>query len=60
MSVPAVIYAYQDGVATLTLNRALVLNALNDELLVGLRAPAGANARTRLRSGQAASVMQGE
>ena len=36
MSEPAVLYAAEAGVATLTMNRPLVLNALNDDLLAGL------------------------
>lgn len=37
MSESAVLYAAEAGVATLTLNRPSVLNALNDELLLALR-----------------------
>jgi 2-(1,2-epoxy-1,2-dihydrophenyl)acetyl-CoA isomerase len=37
MSEPAVLYAAADGVATLTMNRPPVLNALDDSLLAGLR-----------------------
>jgi 2-(1,2-epoxy-1,2-dihydrophenyl)acetyl-CoA isomerase len=37
MSEPAVLYSAEAGVATLTMNRPQVLNALNDELLAGLR-----------------------
>lgn len=37
MTEPAVLYAAEAGVATLTLNRPEVLNALNDDLLTGLR-----------------------
>ena len=37
MSEPAVLYSAEAGVATLTMNRPQVLNALNDELLSGLR-----------------------
>jgi 2-(1,2-epoxy-1,2-dihydrophenyl)acetyl-CoA isomerase len=37
MSEPAVLYAAEGGVATLTMNRPQVLNALNDDLLTGLR-----------------------
>lgn len=37
MSEPAVLYAVDAGVATLTMNRPAVLNALNDDLLAGLR-----------------------
>ena len=37
MSEAAVLYAAADGVATLTLNRPQLLNALNDDLLDGLR-----------------------
>ena len=37
MSEPAVLYSAEAGVATLTMNRPEVLNALNDELLAGLR-----------------------
>ena len=37
MSEPAVLYAAEAGVATLTLNRPDVLNALNDDLLLALR-----------------------
>jgi 2-(1,2-epoxy-1,2-dihydrophenyl)acetyl-CoA isomerase len=37
MSEPAVLYTAEAGVATLTLNRPQVLNALNDDLLAGLR-----------------------
>ena len=38
MSEPAVLYSAEGGVATLTMNRPEVLNALNNDLLVGLRA----------------------
>ena len=37
MSEPAVLYSAEAGVATLTMNRPQVLNALNDDLLTGLR-----------------------
>lgn len=37
MSDPAVLYSAEAGVATLTMNRPGVLNALNDDLLAGLR-----------------------
>ena len=37
MSEPAVLYSVEAGVATLTMNRPQVLNALNDDLLTGLR-----------------------
>ena len=37
MSEPAVLYTADDGVATLTMNRPQVLNALNGEMLDGLR-----------------------
>ena len=37
MSEPAVLYRAEAGVATLTMNRPQVLNALNDDLLAGLR-----------------------
>jgi 2-(1,2-epoxy-1,2-dihydrophenyl)acetyl-CoA isomerase len=37
MSEPALLYSAASGVATLTLNRPEVLNALNDDLLGGLR-----------------------
>jgi 2-(1,2-epoxy-1,2-dihydrophenyl)acetyl-CoA isomerase len=37
MSEPAVLYRAEAGVATLTMNRPQVLNALNDDLLTGLR-----------------------
>jgi 2-(1,2-epoxy-1,2-dihydrophenyl)acetyl-CoA isomerase len=37
MSEPAVLYRVDAGVATLTMNRPAVLNALNDDLLAGLR-----------------------
>ena len=37
MSDPAVLYAAESGVATLTMNRPQVLNALDDSLLAGLR-----------------------
>jgi 2-(1,2-epoxy-1,2-dihydrophenyl)acetyl-CoA isomerase len=38
MSEPAVLYAAEGGVATLTMNRPEVLNALNNDLLAGLSA----------------------
>ena len=37
MSEPAVLYVAEGGVATITMNRPQVLNALNDDLLTGLR-----------------------
>ena len=37
MSEPAVLYAAEGGVATITMNRPQVLNALDDSLLTGLR-----------------------
>lgn len=37
MSEAAVLYAAEAGVATLTMNRPAVLNALDDALLAGLR-----------------------
>jgi 2-(1,2-epoxy-1,2-dihydrophenyl)acetyl-CoA isomerase len=37
MSEAAVLYAAEGGVATITMNRPQVLNALNDDLLIGLR-----------------------
>jgi 2-(1,2-epoxy-1,2-dihydrophenyl)acetyl-CoA isomerase len=56
MSEPAVLYSAEAGVATLTLNRPEVLNALNDELLAGLReglsrAKADASVRAVLLTG---------
>ncbi len=51
MSEPAVLYAADAGVATLTLNRPEVLNALNDELLLALRESlARAKADTSVRA----------
>ena len=56
MSEPAVLYAAEAGVATLTMNRPQVLNALNDDLLTGLRqglarAKADASVRAVLLTG---------
>ena len=56
MSEPAVLYSAEAGVATLTLNRPEVLNALNDDLLTGLReglarAKADASVRAVLLTG---------
>ena len=56
MSEPAVLYAAETGVATLTLNRPEVLNSLNDDLLLALReglarAKADASVRAVLLTG---------
>ena len=56
MSEPAVLYTADQGVATLTMNRPQVLNALNDDLLAGLRdglalAKADASVRAVLLTG---------
>ena len=56
MSEPAVLYRAEAGVATLTMNRPQVLNALNDDLLTGLRqglarAKADASVRAVLLTG---------
>lgn len=56
MSESTLLYAAEGGVATLTMNRPDVLNALNDELLLGLRdglarAKADAQVRAVLLSG---------
>lgn len=56
MSEPVITYAVDAGVATLTLNRPQLLNALNDELLAGLRE---ALARAKADDGVRALLLTG-